>query len=525
MRYFSKHKEIVVAILGIVALYLVTHLFKLTVLPVFADESIYVRWAQLIMDEPARYALFPLNDGKTPLFIWALVPLQYLFSDQLFAARILSVVVGLGQVFAIGWLIRLFGGKKQTAFLGMLMTTLLPYWYVHHRVALMDGAMTLWLSLAVGGVLKIAEQKINAKKLFSFENLKKDWPWILFAGVFFGLALLTKLPGILFAPILFLVGWGWLIIKKGFDFEKLFYLSIKIGMSVGLGFLMFITLKLHPAFGQLFSRGSDFLFPLGEVLGGAWRETIISVPNYLKYFIAYLTLPVILLNVIGLFSPKNKKTHHLLLFLALAFLAPIMLMGRVVYPRYLFPASIFLTVSAALVFENFYLFLDSKKNLLKKTLVQLILILFLANMLAVSGVFVYQSMFEVDKTPFVPADKVQYLYEWSSGHGIVETVELIQSMAQKQTVAVATEGFFGTLPDAILMYLHDRDVTNIYVAGIGQPVAEIPEDFLERAQNFERKLLVVNSHRMRMDLAPEKLIAEFCRPDNAPCLQIWDVGD
>lgn len=119
-----------------------------------------------------------------------------------------------------------------------------------------------------------------------------------------------------------------------------------------------------------------------------------------------------------------------------------MLLGRVVYPRYLMPASIFLTVSAALAFENFYLFLDEKKNLAKKTFGQLVLVLFLANMLAVAGVFVYQSMFEVDETPFVSADKVQYLYEWSSGHGIVETVNLIEEIAEVETVAVATEGFF-----------------------------------------------------------------------------------
>lgn len=85
--------------------------------------------------------------------------------------------------------------------------------------------------------------------------------------------------------------------------------------------------------------------------------------------------------------------------------------------------------------------------------------------------------------------------------------------------------FFGTLPDAILMYFHRRDVTNIYVAGIGQPVSEIPDQFLKRAQDFERKLLVVNSHRMLMDLSSEKLIAEFCRPDGAPCLQVWDVEE
>ena len=42
-------------------------------LPVFADESIYIRWAQIMRSE-ATLRFLPLSDGKQPLFMWAAIP-------------------------------------------------------------------------------------------------------------------------------------------------------------------------------------------------------------------------------------------------------------------------------------------------------------------------------------------------------------------------------------------------------------------------------------------------------------------
>ncbi|MCC6710949.1 MAG: hypothetical protein IT416_01195, partial [Candidatus Pacebacteria bacterium] len=35
----------------VVGIYFLTHITALTLLPVFADEAIYIRWAQLIIDD------------------------------------------------------------------------------------------------------------------------------------------------------------------------------------------------------------------------------------------------------------------------------------------------------------------------------------------------------------------------------------------------------------------------------------------------------------------------------------------
>lgn len=510
MKNFVFKRWLSVGMILVGVFYLATHLFGLVSLPVFADESIYIRWTQLIMDEPQRYAMFALNDGKTPLFIWLMLPFQYLFSNQLWAGRLVAVLVGLAQVFVMGWLVGLLGGRKKTQYLAMILTSILPFWFFHHRMALMDGMMTLWLSIALGGAIKVATTKDN----------KEAWWFVDLVGIGFGLAMLTKIPAILFLPIFGLVGF----LPEKATFKTWFSSSFKIGVGILIGMVMFLALKLSPAFGQLFSRGGDFLFPLSDILNGAWRQTIISFPNYFMYFVYYLTLPAVALVLASLFSPVKKRVHHWLFWSGLIFLLPIMIMGKVVYPRYLFTASIFFTLSLTLAFENFYAFSLRQKSFLKKTFIQLILVLLLGNIVATSGVNMAMSWFNPTKTTFVSADKVQYLHEWSSGHGIKETYELITQMAKTEKIAVATEGYFGTLPDALLMYFHGRDVTNLYLEGIGQPVSIIPSSFLERAKSFDRILLVVNSHRQKLpDTVSKKLLLETCRPDNAPCLQVWEL--
>lgn len=499
-------------LVGITVLYLATHLLSLVALPVFADEAIYIRWAQLIIDEPVRYLFFPLNDGKTPLFIWLLVPFQYLFSNQLLASRVVSVLIGLAQVGVMGYLTHLLGGRMKTVWLSMILTTILPFWYFHHRMALMDGMLTFWLSVTLVFVIHLS-------------TTRKDRLPILVAiaglGISFGLALLTKLPAVLCLPAFGLfVFW-----PANQSLKDRFVLAVKLGVGLGIGLGIFGILKLNPAFGQLFSRGSDFLFPWRDVLfGGAWRQTLPNLPTYFSYFAAYLTLPVLILSISGLFIKKDRRTFHVLFWAAIAFMIPISLLGKVVYPRYLLPVSLFLTLSSSLAVQALLdRWTKSTQALMSKVAISLVFALLAANLLATSTLFILQSLTNVDATPFVPADQTQYLTEWSSGHGLTETVDLIKEATQQGSLAVATEGYFGTLPDGLLLYFHRQSVEDVYLEGIGQPVASIPQVFIDRAKNYDRTWLVVNSHRLRMPLPPESKIAEFCRPQGAPCLQVWEI--
>src|SRR3990167_2345049 len=73
---------------------------NLNSIPVFADESIYIRWAQ-IMKAESTMRFLPLSDGKQPLFMWLVIPFLKIFSDPLLAGRITSGLAGIGTLIGI----------------------------------------------------------------------------------------------------------------------------------------------------------------------------------------------------------------------------------------------------------------------------------------------------------------------------------------------------------------------------------------------------------------------------------------
>ncbi len=72
-KLFRNWKKTVILLVGILVLGFVLRIYHLTILPVFADEAIYIRWSQVMAaDNTLRF--LPLSDGKQPLFMWLIIP-------------------------------------------------------------------------------------------------------------------------------------------------------------------------------------------------------------------------------------------------------------------------------------------------------------------------------------------------------------------------------------------------------------------------------------------------------------------
>ncbi len=499
----SKQKHILI-VFSLLFFYFLLTLFRLNKLPVFADEAIYIRWTQLIIDDWRRYLFFPMNDGKTPLQMWLMLPFQFVFNDQLYAGRFLSVLLGGGSILIVASIAKnLINDKEKNKhlaqYLAMFLTTILPFTFFHNRMALTDGLLFFNLALSFLATLKL----IKSKKIY----------WLILLIFSFLMALLSKLSALLFIPSLLTLAFH----KKEMCLLTLLKNSIQIGFSLAAAFLLFYLLRFVPVFPQLFSRGGDFLHPFSVL----WKTEVFSIIKnnlifFSQQFLEYLG-PALFILALPIFSKHNKKEQLNLCLAFLAFILPLAALGKIIYPRYLLPASIFIIVSASLSLSTLLL----QKSLAKKVLAALLLMALIAR----SANFILTSYFDHDQIPFSSADRVQYLEEWSSGHGILETSQVMLNKSQSQRLAVATEGYFGTLPDGILMYLHRRNVDNLMVEGIGQPITAIPDSFIEKSKNYDLVWLVVNSHRFEIKLDKNKLIQEYCRPNNAPCLEVWDITD
>jgi len=527
---------------GLSVFYWILHLPQLTFLPIFADEAIYIRWAQLIIDDPGRYLFFPLNDGKTPLFIWGLVPWLQMGLDPLWMARFWSLVGGFVQMGLLGLLARTLGLRRGAVVLTMLLGAVLPFWYFNSRLALMDVWLTVWLSLSLWATLKLVLRKKNVestdqeatdgrpdsiRRLLSqawkrFKADHKAWRWIVLLGVSVGAAIWTKLPAVLWLPILPI----WAFYPRHIDRPTKLTLILQILVGIVLGLALFALLAVVPSFPQLFSRGGDFLFSLPDLFAQPVGSSIRRLFSFPVNLAIYATPLILITPLIGLMFKGQRRLQAMLFLTTIIFLLPMMIFGRVVFSRYLLPAAIPLTLSAGVLIASLLAIYDRSETLVKKGLVALGMGLYLSNILSGSTAMMVGSLIDLELLPLNASDRSQYLQEWSAGFGTKQVAEALLEQSKEKRIVVASEGYFGSLPDGLLVYLHRQPVDNIFVDGIGQPVRDIPQDFKDKVANlggFDEAWLVVNSHRNFIDFSPDQLIAEYCRPLGGPCLQIWNI--
>src|SRR4051794_25526117 len=82
------------ACVAMVCLYFVVRLPRLRAFPVFSDEATYLRWAQLVRQDPRHNLFVSMQDAKLPLHYWLLALTRWLAADPVTAGRLLSVLFG-----------------------------------------------------------------------------------------------------------------------------------------------------------------------------------------------------------------------------------------------------------------------------------------------------------------------------------------------------------------------------------------------------------------------------------------------
>ena len=97
-----------------------------------------------------------------------------------------------------------------------------------------------------------------------------------------------------------------------------------------------------------------------------------------------------------------------------------------------------------------------------------------------------------------------------------------------QNILVGTEGFFGTLPNGLQIYL--SDIPGIVVRGVGVTITEVDSSLVDAKKAGNRVFLVVNSTRFKV-VSPEekglKLVSEYPkaqRPNGTrEALTLWEL--
>lgn len=457
----------------IVVGYFLSRLINLTLIPVFVDEAIYIRWAQ-VMRAVASLRFLPLSDGKQPLFMWLIIPFLKAVPDPLLAGRMVSLLAGFGTMIGVFVLSFILFKKKEISFLASLLYLISPFTLFFDRMALADGLLSffgIWVFIFL--ILLVKQPRLDLA---------------IISGILLGLGLITKSPALffaLFAPstiILFSFG------KDGKE-KLLFFLKILgFWLIVGLfGWAIYNILRLGPEFHMIAIRNKDYLFSISEVLRHPLDPFWGNFKNELSWFWILLTPFTFAVGVFGgiLALRKYFKESLLLWFWILVPLLGQSAVAKVYTSRYiLFVVPLFL-VFAGFALENFF---RGTKN--KRLVVSGLVLVFVFP--------VYQSILlltDPQRAWLPPNERSGYLEGWTAGYGIKESAVYLKAVAKNQKVLVGTEGYFGTLPDGLQIYL--EKVPNTTVIGVGYPIKEIPQSLINGLKE-NRVFLVANDSRFQI---------------------------
>ncbi|CAN5181930.1 hypothetical protein BH09PAT1_BH09PAT1_3600 [soil metagenome] len=434
MQLIQKHKIWVVVIAFLLIFYLLTRLLTLLSLPLFTDEAIYLRWAQIALHD-ANWRFISLTDGKQPLFIWLVIGSMRFIHDPLVAGRLVSSMAGFLTVIGLFFLGREVFKNRLIGLVSAALYVIFPFALVYDRMALYD---TLVGTFIVWGLY------------FTFlllRTIRLDVALIM--GFITGAAVLNKTNGFF---TIYLLPFAYIL----FDYQKKNWRE-RLLKLIGLSFMVVIMtygfysiLRLSPFFYIINQKNMIFFYPIQEWLHHPFLTFFSNISAFNDWTLRYVGLPFLLLALISFFV--NKKYLREKILLLVWFVVPFLglaLDGKTVYPRYIFPMTLSLLPLVAYSLVT-----------LHKRLQRMLWIVVCILAVSYSLVTDYLILTNFANSPIPSSDKNQYLTGWPSGRGVDESTAYLLRQSQTRHIFVATEGTFGLMPYAFeLAFYGNKNIT------------------------------------------------------------------
>ncbi len=457
MGYIKKYFLFIAAAL-IVIVYFITRFYHLLSLPIFTDEAIYVRWAQIAKND-ASWRFISLTDGKQPLFIWFMMIMMKFIHDPLLAGRVVSVFTGFFTLIGLFLLTREVFRNRYTAILSSFFYLIFPFALVYNRMALYDSLV------ATFAVWSIYVAVLLAKKV------RLDIAFIL--SLVIGGSMLTKTNGFfnlyLLPTTLLIFDWKQ---KKTLSRRFLLWCGFAV-LTAAISYLYYSILRLSPFFHIIDEKNTIFVYPVKEWIHHPFTYFISNLRALWDWFITYLTWPVFVVLLVSFIIDKKFIKEKILLavwfiipFLALAFF------GNTIYPRFILPMMMTLIPLIAYTLYNVYVILKNK------TVAALVIFILLLAPL-ISDYFILTNF---AKAPIAGPDLGQFIRGWPSGVGVKESIDFFNDQSQNQKIFIGTEGTFGLMPYALEMYLVDNP--NITLKGYWPINMEMPKEVLTASKHM-----------------------------------------
>lgn len=448
--------------------YFATRLFNLTSLPIFTDEAIYIRWAQ-IANSDSSWRFISLTDGKQPSFIWLMMITLRIFSDPLIAGRIVSVIAGFFSILGIFFLTNeLFKSIDKTkrisiSLIASFLLTISPFALIYDRLAIYDSLVAALFIWSLYFQIRLIRM------------LRFDYSMVL--GFILGGAVLTKSIGFLsiyLTPFLYLL----------FDFKNKkiplrFSLSILyFFVAAVIAYAMYSVLRLSPYFHMINQKNSVFIYTIDYWFGFPISQKIeLFISNsrgLFDWFLVYFSLPFVVLVILSfIFEKKLFKEKLVLMIFFLLPMLSLCFLGKTLYPRYV----LFMVMPLfPLVAISFYELVNKIKNKLFLTFI-IVICLFVPVQTSL------MVLIDIKNAPIPKLDLEQLINGWPAGGGVKESIDFFENQSEKGEIMVGTQGTFGLMPAVFEIYLIGNK--NVRINGFW-PVEDnkIPELLIDYAHRI-----------------------------------------
>ncbi|OGG00524.1 hypothetical protein A2Y99_03755 [Candidatus Gottesmanbacteria bacterium RBG_13_37_7] len=440
----------------------ISRLLFLLKIPIFTDEAIYIRWAQIGLADPAQRYI-SLTDGKQPLFTWLMYPMLKIFTDPLYAGRFVSVLSGVLAVVGIYLLAdELFG--KKIALYASAAYIISPFTFLYDRLALMDSL------LASIGIWILYLEVLLVK------NPRLDLSLLL--GLTLGINLMNKSSSFLY---IYLLPVSLMLFNKNKSNQVAKLLSW-IGyaiLSIFIAQIIYNSLRLSPWFYIIEQKNYSFIFTIQEFINKPFVVFLPNLNGLTSILISYMT-PIILLMVIIDLAIALISKNKAVIFLFCCFLFPFLSLaafGKVIFPRFI----LFMTMPLFLITGHMIFIILNR--LQKVGILKIITIL-----------VIFAQAFWTSFTLLVNPveanihiiDRKQLFDDWPSGWGVSDVIAYLKDKSQNNKIVIGTEGTFGLNPAVYEIYFNGSSNAEIY--GFW-PISQIPEKLINKADIYPTYLI------------------------------------
>jgi hypothetical protein len=485
---YTKYWPTVINSVLILLVALTLRTYNLLSIPIFADEAIYVRWAQ-VMKAVSSLRFLPLTDGKQPLFMWSVIPFFKIFSDPLIAGRMVSVVCGLGSVIGIFLLTQALFKNTRVSLVAAFLYAVSPFTVFFDRMALADSMLVMF------GIWSMFLGILTAR------TLRLDFAML--TGFALGGAWLTKSPAMFFLlllPLTILVS-GWFNPRRIVWMKVLKFTGLCLVSSI-MAYGIYNILRLGPEFQMIALRNKDYIFPFSEVLKHPQDPSQGNIDHTIHWLWRLLPGTTLIIAILSTLVGFKKYSYYIIFLLAW-FLIPLLMaafVAKVFTARYILFTLPPLFVLAALGIGELL-------ALRKKYYIALLLLV------AFPSLWINYLLFTVPNMAPLPKDeRAGYLEHWTSGYGIREVASFIKAEHEKEPehqIVIGTEGFFGTLPDGLMIYA--ADIPHVVIRGVGLSINTVHDSLINAKRAGDKVYLVANTSRLEYGAYDQglKVIASY----------------